>query len=402
MGGGSKAKAPPTPDYTALMKQQQAADQANYAQQLANQRTSQVTPMGSSSWSQDASGKWTQTETLSPELQQAYNNQLANQAKSQGLQSSALDQLQQLQAQGGFKDPGITAAYDPNYANQYATDYTKSLLARITPQQQVDMTNLDTKLKQQGLVPGTEAYDRAYQNLSKAQGDVNTQANLQGMMAGQQAGQSAFQTDLQGQSAKRDAALQDYMIPWSTASQAAGLAGGVNIPTMGTGVTSTPGLTTPDLMGAAQQQYAQQMQNYNQQQKQASGKGQGIGSTVGGLAGAAIGTWAMPGLGTAAGAKLGSSLGGSAGGAFSDLALKENVKPIDDEQAFNTLIDIVPITWNWKGLKTAGAGVAAQQIAERLPQLTGMTGGYLTVDYPSLFAMLQGAFRYLAKELNHE
>lgn len=392
MGGGSKKKAPPAPDYTALMKQQQAADLANYQKQIQDQRTSTVTPYGTSSWSQDASGKWVNTQSLSPELQQAYNQYLSNQGQSLGVQKTALDQLAQLQAAGGFKGPDITASYDPNYANQYATDYTKQLLARITPQQQVDQTQMDTKLRQQGLVPGTEAYDRAYKNLITAQGDVNTQANLQGMIAGQNAGQQAFQTSLQEQQAKYNNALQNYLLPWQTASQAAGLAGNMQMPNFGSTTTSTPGLATPDLVGAAQQSYAQQMQNYNQQQASKSNKGSSLGTVVGGVAGGFFGG--------PVGAAAGASIGGAAGGAlFSDPALKDRMEQLDDEAAFDSLLELAPFTWNWKGLKTAGAGVAADQIAERFPELVSIRGGSRAVDYPALTALLLGALRYLAKQV---
>jgi hypothetical protein len=417
MGGGGKAKAPPAPDYTALMQQQQAQYQQNYQQQLSDMKTqiasatsanraTQVGPGGTLSWSQDPSGQWTQTTTLSPQEQQIYNTQLANQQQAQGVQGAANTQLQNLMKQGAWQPTTALPQFSQDYANQYADTMEKTLTARLQPQYTQDQNAMQTKLSLQGLQPGTEAYDRAYQNLLKSQGDVISQANLQAQLAGQNQAQSMYGTQLQGAEAANTLSLQQYMTPWQTASQAAGLAGGASAPSFanynqqGTSA-SLPGLGSTDIVGAAQQQYAQQMQNYNQQQQASSGKSQGIGSLVGTVAGGALGSMAMPGLGTMAGASLGSSLGGALGGAASDLRLKENVESMDDEEAFNKLLDIVPITWNWKGLKIADAGVAAQQIAERMPELTGMQGGYMTVNYTGLFALLQGAFRHLAKELNH-
>jgi hypothetical protein len=416
MGGGGKAKAPPAPDYTALMQQQQSQYEQNYQQQLsdmksqianatATNRATQVGPQGTLSWNQDPStGQWTQTTTLSPQEQQLYNQQLANQGQAQNVQSSANAQLQNLMKQGAWQPTTALPQFSQDYANNYANQMEQTLTARLQPQYTQDQNAMQTKLSLQGLQPGTEAYDRAYQNLLKSQGDVISQANLQAQLAGQNQAQSMYSTQLQGAQAANTLSLQQYLTPWNTASQAAGLAGQVAMPSFGQyaqqGVGSQPTLQSTDIVGAAQQQYAQQMQQYNEQQQQSSGKGQGIGSMVGGVAGGIIGS-EVPVVGTAIGASLGSSLGGAAGGALSDLRLKENVTQMDDEEAFNRLLDIVPITWNWKGLKFADAGVAAQQIAERLPELVDMPGRYLTVNYTALFALQQGAFRHLAKELNH-
>jgi hypothetical protein len=416
MGGGSKAKAPPAPDYTALMAQQQAQYQQNYQQQLgdiksqianatATNRATQVGPGGTLAWSQGPNGQWTQTTTLSPQEQQIYNTQLANQQQAQGVQSAANTQLQQLMAQGAWQPTTALPQYSQDYANNYANEMEKTLTARLQPGYTQDQNAMQTKLALQGLQPGTEAYDRAYQNLLKSQGDVMSQANLQAQLAGQGEARQQYGTALQGAQAANTLSLQQYLTPWQTASQAAGLAGGATMPSFSNyaqqGQGSTPTLGSTDIVGAAQQQYAQQMQQYNQQQQASSGKGSSIGTMVGGVAGGLAGSFLMPGVGTALGASLGSSLGGAAGTSMSDLRLKENVEQMDDEEAFNKLLDIVPITWDWKGLGIADAGIAAQQIAERMPELIGMRSGYMTVNYTGLFALLQGAFRHLAKELNH-
>ena len=307
MGGKSKTKAPPAPDYTALMKQQQAADLATYQKQLADQRTTTNTAMGSSSWTQDANGNWVNNQTLSPELQQLYNQQLANQGQAMNVQSQANQQLQDLMNKGAWQGPALTAQYSQDYANNYADQMEKTLTARLQPQYTQDQNAMQTKLSLQGLQPGTEAYDRAYQNLLRSQGDVMSQANLQAQLAGQSEARNQYQTELAGQEAARTASMQDYLLPWQTASAAQGLAGSINMPSFQT-TTSTPGLQTPGLMGAAQQTYAQQMQNANQASQKSSGKGQSLGSIAGGIAGAYFGG--------PVGAAAGSSIGGAAGGAL--------------------------------------------------------------------------------------
>lgn len=57
---------------------------------------------------------------------------------------------------------------------------TQGLMSRIQPQMQIQRQQLDTQLRNQGLVPGTEAYDNAMRVQSQRENDMNTQAMLAG------------------------------------------------------------------------------------------------------------------------------------------------------------------------------------------------------------------------------
>lgn len=410
MGGKSKSKAPPAPDYNALMQQQQAQYNQQYQKQLSDiqsqiasatqaNRATQVTPQGTLSWSQGPNGQWTQTMNYSPETQALYDKFMANQNQALDVSGQANTQLQQLMAKGAWQGPAITAQYSQDYANKYADQMQQTLTARLQPQYTQDQNAMQTKLALQGLQPGTEAYDRAYQNLLKSQGDVISQANLQAQLAGQSEARNQFQTELAGQEAQRTASMQDYLLPWQTASQAAGLAGSLQTPQFGgyaqQAVGGTPQLQSTDIVAAAQQQYAQQMQNYNQQQQKSSGKGSSIGSIAGGIGGAF--------LGGPLGASAGSAIGGAAGGAlFSDVRMKEHIQPLDDEALFHKLISIVPVEWDWIDSGEHDTGLLAQQIAQRIPELTVLAeNGMLKVNYTGYVALLQGAFRHLAMGVRH-
>src|SRR5688572_279304 len=118
MGGGSKKKAPPAPDYQALAKTQYeqslaeqqrafAANQAEmesvYQQNLTAEqdktwadRATQVTPEGTLSWSQNPDGTWKQTIAYSPEIQAMLDKQRALQSQGFGLQEQQMAQLQEL------------------------------------------------------------------------------------------------------------------------------------------------------------------------------------------------------------------------------------------------------------------------------------------------------------------
>lgn len=98
--------------------------------------------------------------------------------------------------------------------------------------------------------------------------------------------------------------------------------------------------------------------------------------------------------------KRGSIAGGLAGliaGAFSDVRLKKDIKPID--KAIDKIMSLRPVTWKWKGGEVEDAGLLAQDIAKRLPELIDKTdkSGYLKVNYAGLIGTLVGAVQELAE-----
>jgi hypothetical protein len=102
MGWGKKAPPPPpVPDYAALAQQQAKLDQEATDRQTQANRVNQVTSEGSLTWSKDpTTGQWTQTQTLSPELQAARAQQ---QKIQQGLAETAGGLMGN--AQAAVKDP---------------------------------------------------------------------------------------------------------------------------------------------------------------------------------------------------------------------------------------------------------------------------------------------------------
>lgn len=362
---GGKKKAPPAPDYKGLAQQQAALSSQNIQQQTVANRPDQITSSGSIKWTQDPStGKWTQTETLSPELQAIRDKQIA--------------QLSGLQNNPAFQGPQFNQAY----ADKYSNDMLTALTARMDPQYQRDQESMATKLRLQGLQPGTEAYDRAYKNLLTSQGDVRAQANLQAQLAGGAEARNQFQTEYQ-------AALQNYLLPYQTYAATSGGAG--NLVPQYQGFTGSGSAATPDILGAAQQSYAQQMQAYNEAQAKKSSKGSSIGTIVGGVGGFMVGG--------PAGAAIGASAGGQLGSSFSDAALKYDITPMSDEECYKIMMEMVPVSWRWDGTTVLDAGVIAQQVNELLPELVERGAkGLLRVNYTALFGILLGGFRYLAKK----
>lgn len=199
---------PATPDYAgaATATAQGNLDAARAA--AAANRVNQVTPYGNLNYAitgKDPYGNptWTATTELSgvgKQLLDMQNN------TSLGLGSAINAQLGQVnQTMGQGFNPNIPET-QTSLGDQYKTnvDYeggmqgwdkaSELMMKRLAPQMQQQAKALDAKLAAQGVVPGSEAYNRAQMQLAQQQNDQRNQAQL----AGQQIGQNLFQQGLQG------------------------------------------------------------------------------------------------------------------------------------------------------------------------------------------------------------
>lgn len=171
-----------------------ATQQGNLAgaqQATAANRINQNTPYGSLTYSQgvDANGNptWTANQTLSPELQSLTQSSLA------GLQASQATPMYGI-------NPGQT--------------YSDAIMKRLQPQMEQQQQAQQAQLANQGIVPGTVAYDNAMRTFNQQQNDLTTSAQIQGMNTGLQA------QNLQNQTASniKNLANPGYVNPYSQAA----------------------------------------------------------------------------------------------------------------------------------------------------------------------------------------
>ena len=136
----------------------QSATQAN--------RINQNTPYGSLNYTQgvDQYGNptWTANQQLSQPLQDLTN--------------SSLQGLQQSQA-------------NPMYGINPGQTYSDAIMQRLQPQLAQQSQSNTAALANQGIVPGTQAYDNAMRTFQQGQNDLLTSAQIQGMNTGLQAQQ---------------------------------------------------------------------------------------------------------------------------------------------------------------------------------------------------------------------
>ena len=261
---GSKGSAPAAPDYLgAATAQAQASEKATTAQNFANRPTIN-TPFGTQSWTTGASTdpatgqnvtSWTQNTSLAPGLESALNSQVGLQNDRSQLATGFMDRVSDEYSQpfdyAGL--PKMATLNQPGTLNTSLTDYGKSigtdfnfsspqaalnttdnpampqfdsayrdtvanqLMQKMQPVHDYQQNQLETKLSNQGFHQGTEAYNRALNELGGRQSAERYNAldasgaeaqRLYNMQMGGR--QQAFNEDLSGGQFANQAAQQGY------------------------------------------------------------------------------------------------------------------------------------------------------------------------------------------------
>jgi hypothetical protein len=472
MGGGKKSKAPPAPNYAAIAAQDAAAQKETANLITQQNRPTQKDALGNSmNWTKDAEGNWTQTEVWDPRVTQGYDNAFglrdkamqgaigaefkgpAQVADYQNKAGGVSDFVNAAGALGNFTNTagsiadykntsGPVAQFDPNSGKAASDAMYASYMSRAGKEQGDQQQAMQTQLRQQGLQPGTEAYDRAYKNLLTSHGDVNAKANLdsivlggnearnnyasvlggqqqswnqgqgdyQASLAGQgqrfnqslagsqqnqslqgqrfDQGLSGYQANLAGQNQRYQQGIGDYSAKmqgqdqkyrqadadftrkWDTAGAAQNLLNTQYRPSY-QGFSGATGYNPADMMGASQAQYAAKMGGYNSQQAK---KGNTM-NTAG-------------------------QLGAAGMMAFSDAALKHDIRPLVGRDALEALLQLGGYTWRWNDDGSKDMGVIAQEVQRILPELVAKSEAHLMVNYTGLVALAIESIKYLAGELS--
>jgi len=372
LGLGPAPSAPAAPDYTGAAQQtaQGNLDAARAA--TAANRVNQVTPYGNLDYKitgSDPYGNptWTATTSLSDVGKQLLNTQ--NQA-ALGLGGTINAQLQNVQnTMGqGFNPniPSVQTSLDNQGGMQGWDKANQLLMQRLAPQMKIQQEQLDAKLANQGIAPGTEAYNRAKVSLGMQQNDLLNQSQLTGLTAGNTLFNQGLTSANFGNTAQQQAynqALTNYNLPLNTLS-ALRTGSQVQNPTF---INAPQQATTtgPDLLTAAQAQGQYNMSNFNAQQAAQSGANQGL---------------------------LG--LGGSLGAAYmmapagSDIRMKENIKIVGampnglNVYEFEYKPEFKDKPYNGHG---KFVGVMAQEVEQIIPEAVyTLDDGYKVVDYAKL------------------
>lgn len=286
---GGSAPAPPDPRVTAASQTQSNVNTAVAQSILGN--VDQTTPWGSMTWTRGASTQipdgnggfvdvpsWSVSQTLSPEQQQIFDAQ--NRAEI-GMTNLAGDYTQRIAAATAqpWTMEGMPAA--PQYDEQYRQQQLDRIVGRNQSQMDRDRQMLETRLANQGIGIGTEAWRNAQDDYARSVNDFRLAADIN-------AGNSAAQVfGLQGQS--RDRAISESLTqrnqPLNEVVALLHGGGGVQQPNY---VPTPQGQIQPtDVAGITRDAYQAQLAAW-QSQQQSQG---GLMGSIFGLAGAGLGGW---------------------------------------------------------------------------------------------------------------
>ncbi len=202
-----KPEAPAPPDYAGAAKEQGVANLNSALGTNYLNQANQVGPNGSLTYSYDYQNgnklpdgtvipQTTATTTLSPEQQRLYEQQTGistqlNDLASRGIgyvdtaSSTPIDQS---------KLPGQVSQLDQSGGVALRDKITNAMMERLQPQIDRDRAMLDTRLSNQGITHGSEAYNWDQNNFQKG---VNDQ-RIAALLAGDQEQQAEFSRGLAG------------------------------------------------------------------------------------------------------------------------------------------------------------------------------------------------------------
>jgi len=275
-------------------------------------------------------GGWTQNITLSP-AQQAILDQQNQQNIGLGqIGNQYVDQIKQTAGQ---------AAPDFNTSRQQAQD---ALYANNTqyldPQFSKEQERLQSQLANQGVVPGTEAYDNAMQDFNSAKNQA---------YAGARNSAISGASGQQSQNIGNWAALQNQPI-----NALNSLRGATQVQTPNFQTPGSINAQQPDVNSAFNNYYNNQMGIYNANVASANSDNQGL-------------------------YQLGGSMAAAALMYMSDARMKHDAKRV------GTLPSGIPVyEFKYHGSDTPQIGVIAQEVEEFIPNaVVRGDDGYLRVDY---------------------
>ena len=386
-----KSKAPPPPDYQAAAKetaagnlqaaqvnaqsnQQLAAQTAAANQEFARQtaadnlslakintvanRANQFNPYGSITWERGATDydPWTQRQTLSAEGQRLFDldNQLSQ--KYGETANLGFDKVR-----GIFENPNIDQSTLPSAPINAGTTAQQAMMSRLQPTLERNEEMLRTRLSNQGIGLGSQAYNREMNLQGQQANDLYLQSALQGINLDAAARERALNEAYTAQSRPIDlinslrTGAQVQNPQFQSYSQQGGVTqGGVN-----QGGVSQSFTGGPDLLGAVGDQYNAQLAGVN-------ARNAAMSNTIQGIAGIGM-----------AGAKA---------GLFSDRRMKENIVKIG---SLDNGLNLYKFDYKPEFKDVAGhgsyVGVMADE-AQAIPDaVIRQSNGYDMVDYSKVY-----------------
>ena len=290
--GKSAPPPPPTPDYAGAAAAQGVAnvETARVQSKLNNPNT--YTPYGTQLVSYEGDQP-TITQTLTPQAQKTLEQQQQVQYQLASLSGKGADLASNvLDKPFTFGGPNVKTSLDLSNIAKMPVNAgitgQEAIMSRLEPSLAKQRTSTETQLINQGLRPGTEAYDNAIQLLGQQENDARTQAVLSGLNLDTSANAQMYNQALQaGQfenTAQQQAlaeAIQQRQMPLN---EITALQSGSQIQNPQFGAYQGTNVATTPIFAAAQAKGQAEQNAYNQQMAASNANTAGLYSLGGAAA----------------------------------------------------------------------------------------------------------------------
>lgn len=288
--GKSTPSPPSAPDPTTTANAQTASNQQTALYNFGLNNPNTTTPLGSATFSTDTSNpnQPTSTEniTLSPQEQAIFDQSNSNVQKQGQTAGTALDNVSNLFQTPYNLQSNIPSTLSSGNQQQDLQNAENSLYQQQTqyldPQYQQGQQQLDSQLANQGLVPGSQAYQTAEDNFGRQKQQAYQSAMNQATSGGAAYQAQLSQTGLANQAQQAQLYTQQYQEPLNLYSSL--MSGTQATLPQFSGVNQSQAAPT-NVLGAYQNQYNGQLNAYNAQ----TGSNNSATSGLFGLGGSILG-----------------------------------------------------------------------------------------------------------------
>ena len=353
---GKKSPKPASPTATANAQTETNKETAWYNAMLQNMN--QITPYGNLTYTNNGNKnnpQWTSKIELSPEQKALYDKTVAS---DNALAQLGYEQIGRIRdsVSNPYSYEGLPEVYGADDLSNFATNAENAIYSRLDPKFAQEEEALRTRLINQGIGQGSQAYQRELDAFNQAKNDARTQA----VLAGQQYGTGMLNNSL----AARNQAIQEYNTQRNAPlNEYSAITSGTQVqnPTFsGAGNTGTQPVDIAGLINNA----------YNQRQAAANN----MQSNIFGLGGSFLG---------AAGAAGGIS---NLFAGLSDYRLKENIEYIGTENGWPVY------EFNYINIPDHRfIGVMAQDVERIMPEAVSESEGFKRVNYDMIGVRMREA-----------
>ena len=201
--GKSSPAAPAAPDYAGAATAQGEANIAAARESAKLSNPNIISPFGNQLVSYDANGQPTVTQSLTPQAQETLTAQQKVQTSLANLGQQGVQTAQNVMGTPfSFGGPQVQTSLDTSNVAKMpvnaGTTGQEAIMSRLNPSLARNRVSTETQLTNQGLRPGSEAYDNAINLLGQQENDARTQAVLQGINLDTGANAQGYNQALQG------------------------------------------------------------------------------------------------------------------------------------------------------------------------------------------------------------